>query len=124
MFIPSIELLDFLHLFNRHLAARHLAGDFELGAFILFALFERGLGHGIPFIVELGVLAARVDTKPALEAILHQYAAFGFISGRGLRVALLGVFARSAVLVNDVAFQCDRFVLSDYDETQYDNRCQ
>ena len=44
MFIGSVELEDFLNTFDRHLAASHCAGDFELGAIVLFALFERGLG--------------------------------------------------------------------------------
>ena len=38
-FIASVELADFLNIFDRHLAVSHCACDFKLGARVLFALF-------------------------------------------------------------------------------------
>jgi hypothetical protein len=71
-FIFLAELLgDFLNPCDRHGIARHLAGDFEFSALILFALFERGLAQLIPLCIELVVLAVGVNAKPALEATGH-----------------------------------------------------
>src|SRR5215510_10872421 len=70
-FIVLVELLEFSNAFDRHLVTGHLAGDFEFGALILFALFERGLGQLIPLRIEQIVLAAGVNAKPAVDATGH-----------------------------------------------------
>jgi hypothetical protein len=126
LFIALAELLaDFLNLFDRHLAAGHFAGDLELGPFILLALFERCLGQGSSFCVELCIFAVSIDTKPTLEATFHCYAASGFIGRRRLRIGLLGHFPGSAGFINYVTGQCDlAAVLSHNDETQRDDRRQ
>ena len=71
LFIALAELLDFGNASDRQLAVGHLADDFELGAFILFALFERRLGQRNSLLIKLCVLTAGVDTKPALETAFH-----------------------------------------------------
>ena len=71
-FIFLAELIgDFLNPCDRYRIARHLAGDFEFGALILFALFERGLAQLVTLRIELVVLAAGVNAKPAVEATGH-----------------------------------------------------
>ena len=72
LFIVLAKLLDdFLNTFDRYPVTGHLAGDFEFGAFILFALFERGLAQLITLRIEQIVLAVGVKAKPAIDATGH-----------------------------------------------------